>query len=151
MFESGHHGRLLPLQVIRLLQPCCRDVADRLLPPAVIEPADPFQRGKLDRAIRLTYNPTPMKRFGRLTLLLVACLLLGQLALLVHASDVAAHDDGSTCSICLSSQTHNHTPASPHCGLSTLFTHERIHVLVLAQQDLSTHFRYLSRAPPRYS
>jgi hypothetical protein len=90
-----------------------------------------------------------MKRFSRLTLLLVACLLLGQLALLVHASDVAAHDDGGTCSICLSSQAHGHASACPDNGLSKLFTHERTLVLVLAQQDLSTHFRYLSRAPPR--
>jgi hypothetical protein len=90
-----------------------------------------------------------MKRFSRLTLLLVACLLLGQLALLVHASDVAAHDDGGTCSICLASQAHGHASACPDNGLSKLFTHERTLVLVLAQQDLSTHFRYLSRAPPR--
>jgi hypothetical protein len=90
-----------------------------------------------------------MKHFNRLTLLLIACLLLGQLAHLVHASDVATHDDGSTCIICLSSQTHGHAFAYPNYGLSKLLTHERIPVLVLAQQDISTHFRYLSRAPPR--
>jgi hypothetical protein len=90
-----------------------------------------------------------MKRFSRLTLLLVACLLLGQLALLVHASDVVAHDDGGTCNICLSSQTHGHASTHPDYGQSRLFTHEYAPVLVLAQQDLSTHFRYLSRAPPR--
>jgi len=90
-----------------------------------------------------------MKRFSRLTLLLVACLLLGQLALLVHASDVAAHDDGGTCNICLSSQAHDHASAYPNYALSKLLSDERTPVLVLAQQDLSTHFRYFSRAPPQ--
>jgi hypothetical protein len=99
--------------------------------------------------MRLSYNPAPMKRFNRLTLLLVACLLLGQLAQLVHACDIAAHDDGSTCSICLSSQSHGLAPACPDYGLSTLLAHERPHVPVHAQQDISTHFSYLSRAPPR--
>jgi len=91
----------------------------------------------------------PMKRFSRLTLLLVACLLLGQLVQLVHASDVADHTDGSTCYICLSSQTHDHASAYPNYGLPKLLTDERPLVVVLAQQDLSTHFHYLSRAPPR--
>ena len=99
--------------------------------------------------MRLPYNPLPMKHFSRLTLLLLACLLLGQLAQLVHAYDVAAHDDGGTCNICLSSQTHDHASACPNYGLSKLLTHERTLVPVLARQDLSTHFRYLSRAPPR--
>ena len=84
-----------------------------------------------------------------MTLLLVAGLLLGQLAQLVHACDIAAHDDGSTCSICLSSQAHDLAPASPDYGLSTLLDHERPHVPVLAQHDISTHFCYLSRAPHR--
>ena len=90
-----------------------------------------------------------MKRFSRLTLLLVACLLLGQLAQLVHAYDVAAHDDGGTCNICLSSQTQDHASACPNYGLPKLLTDERPLVPVLARQDLSTHFHYLSRAPPR--
>jgi hypothetical protein len=90
-----------------------------------------------------------MKLFSRLNLLLVVCLLFGQLALLVHTSDVAAHDDDSTCNICLSSQAHALASACQNSGLSQLFTHERILVLVLAQQDIPTHFRYLSRAPPR--
>ena len=90
-----------------------------------------------------------MKRFSRLTLLLVACLLLGQLAELVHASDIAAHDDGSACNICLSIQSHGDASACPDYGLSQLFTHERILALVLAQQDIPTYFRYQSRAPPR--
>ena len=99
--------------------------------------------------MRLPYNPLPMKRYSRLTLLLVAWLLLGQLAQLVHAYGVAAHADGGTCDICLSSQIHDHASACPNYGLSKLITHERILVPVLARQDLSTHFRYLSRAPPR--
>jgi len=90
-----------------------------------------------------------MKRFGRLTLLLVACLLLGQLAQLVHASDVAAHDDGGTCNICLSSQTHHHASSCPNYGLSQPLTHELNLAPVCAQQGLSTHFSYLSRAPPQ--
>ena len=90
-----------------------------------------------------------MKRFSRLTLLLVACLLLGQLAQLVHACDLAAHEDDITCNICLSSQTHDHASAYPNFGLSTLLTHELPLVPVFARQGLSTHFHYLSRAPPR--
>jgi hypothetical protein len=90
-----------------------------------------------------------MKRFSRLTLLLVACLLLGQLALLVHASDIAAHHDDSTCSICLSSQTHGHASACPNSGLSQPLTHELPLAPVFARLGLSTHFHYLSRAPPR--
>ena len=102
----------------------------------------------LDRDMCLTYNPLPMKRFSRMTLLLVACLLLGQLAQLVHASDVAAHDDGGTCNICLSSQTHDHASSCPNYGLSQPLTHELTLAPVFARQGLSTHFSYLSRAPP---
>ena len=146
----GRRGQLSRCRV-RLLQPRYREVADRLQEPAANEPADSSRPGNLDRAVRLSYNPAPMNRFSRLTLVLVACLLLGQLAELVHASDVAAHEDGTTCNLCLSSQTHGHASAFPDSGLSRLFTHERTPVIVLAQHDLSTHFRYLSRAPPRKS
>jgi len=90
-----------------------------------------------------------MKRFSRLTLLLVVCLLFGQLAQLVHASDVDAHDDGGTCNICLSSQTHDHASACPNYGLSQSLTHELTLAPVYARQGLSTHISYLSRAPPR--
>ena len=99
--------------------------------------------------MRLTYNPLPMKRYSRPTLLLVACLLLGQLAQMVHAYDFASHDDGGTCDICLSSQARDHASACPNYGLPKLLTDERPLVVVLAQQDLSTHFHYLSRAPPQ--
>ena len=90
-----------------------------------------------------------MKHFSRLTLLLVACLLHGQLAQLVHAHDFAHHDDGGTCYICLSSQTQDHASSCTNYGLSQPLTHELTLAPVFARQGLSTHFRYLSRAPPQ--
>jgi len=90
-----------------------------------------------------------MKRYSRPTLLLVTCLLLGQLAQLVHAYDVASHGDGGTCDICLSSQARDHASACPNYGLSKPLTHELTLVPVFVRQGLSTHFRYLSRAPPQ--
>ncbi|MGB5427556.1 MAG: hypothetical protein WBN95_12295 [Gammaproteobacteria bacterium] len=90
-----------------------------------------------------------MKRFSRLTLLLVACLLLGQLAQLAHAHDFASHYDGSTCYICLSSNTQDHESSCPDYGTSMMLTHELTLDPVIARQGLPTHFRYLSRAPPQ--
>ena len=40
-----------------------RDVADRLEQPPVVEPVDPFQRGKLD-GFKGAPWPTPMDHFG---------------------------------------------------------------------------------------
>ena len=90
-----------------------------------------------------------MKHYCQPTLLLVACLLLAQLAQLVHAHDFATHDDGGTCYVCLSSQTQDHASACPNYGLSQPLTHERTLAPVFTRQGLSTHFRYLSRAPPQ--
>jgi hypothetical protein len=90
-----------------------------------------------------------MKRFRRVALLLVAGLLLGQLAQLVHANDLNAHADGGTCDICLSSQVHDQATVCPQHGLSIPLTHECMLVPVPSKACFSTHVRYLSRAPPR--
>ena len=82
-------------------------------------------------------------------LLLVAGLLLGQLAQLVHANDLNAHGNGGTCDICLSSQVHDQATECPQHGLSIPLTRECMLVPILSQTYFSTHFRYLSRAPPR--
>ena len=90
-----------------------------------------------------------MKHFRRLTLLLVACLLLGQLAQLAHAHDFASHDDGGTCYICLSSKTQDPASSCPDYGTSMPLTHELTLDPVIARQGLPTYFRYQSRAPPQ--
>ena len=67
MFESGRHGRLFQLVIIRLFELRRRHVPDRLEQPTVVKPIDPLQDRILDgvgvrqgprrRMTSVLYNP----------------------------------------------------------------------------------------------
>ncbi len=63
MFESGHHGRLFQLTIIRLFQLRRRYVPDRLEQPPVVEPIDPLQGCVLD-GVNVPPGTTASDDFG---------------------------------------------------------------------------------------
>jgi hypothetical protein len=51
LFESGRPGLTRLLMIIRQLELCRRDIADRREQPPVVEPVHPFERRVFDRIL----------------------------------------------------------------------------------------------------